>query len=253
MGFLGRFSQATARASRRRWPPGRSRPSRSTLPILAILYRRDGRIRPLSAGGRVRVGALPAGPRVLHALPAARGRFGPRHHLRPRPHLEPAALRGRHRGRRAARRGAAGRQRRAVRPVRLHRGPRHAARRARVGRPGLPGVARHRARPAHRPVRRLPVRVPHLRDDRPGDEHAGRPVRLAAGEGVAARPARPRQARAGRRHGEPRHREAGGGLLHRHGARSRRRPPSPDPGCCLRSTPWAGLPPPPPRCPPWRC
>ena len=83
----------------------------------------------------------------------------------------------------AARRGAAGRQRRAVRPVRLHRGPRHAARRARVGRPGLPGVARHRARPAHRPVRRLPVRVPHLRDDRPGDEHAGRPVRFGCWRG----------------------------------------------------------------------
>ena len=170
-------------------------------------------------GGGVPVGALPAWPRVLHALPAARGRFRPRHHLRPRPHLEPAALRGRHRRRRAAGRGAAGRQRRAVRPVRLHRGPRPEGRRARIGRPGLPGVARHRARPAHRPVRRLPVRVPHLRDDRPCHEHARRALRMAAGSGVAARPARPGKARACRRHVEPRHREAGGGLLHRHGAR----------------------------------
>ena len=142
------------------------------------LYRRDGRYQA-SVGGGAYVSVLYLLALVCLRCTSARGLFGSGDHVWPRPHLEPAALHRRHRDRRCVRRGAAGRQRRALRPVRLHRGPRHAARCAGVGRPGLPG---HRIELAQLQACSASTRTRttfETTDLLP--EHARRAVRMAAG------------------------------------------------------------------------
>ena len=150
MGFLARFFSSYSEsftAAVLAWPFASFA---LTLPILALLYHRDGRIRLLSAAGAYLSVLYLLGIVCFTLYPLPEGDSG---------------------------------------PVRFYRRSRPAARRACVGCPGLSCIALYRDRPAHWLVRYLSVRVPYLRDHRPGHKHARRFVRVDAGKGVVARPA----------------------------------------------------------------
>ena len=196
---------------------------------LPLPSRRAAALRHLRGGLPHR--ALRLRPRLLHAVPVAPGRCGPRHHLRRRPQLQPNELHERYCEGRPEGRVSVGLQRGVLHAAGLYRRAAFAPALPPVGAAGPGRVLTHRGVPAHGLVRHLPLRLPLLRCGRRDHQHPGCRPRL--GVRMAARP-RGASGAAGRRRADgasrlraplrgpvdrPRHRVAGGGRALRRGGR----------------------------------